>query len=93
MRRDNVIVSLEGHGGDELLGGYGLHILLALLRGPSFIRAPRRIFDLIDTLQHMYSAQDPRTTRQQGQACCPYHSANPHAVARRLFFAQSARAQ
>ena len=53
MRNDGVYVSLDGHGGDELLAGYSLHILLALLRGPRFTSAPRRTSDLIRTLQRM----------------------------------------
>jgi asparagine synthetase B (glutamine-hydrolysing) len=44
MRADGIVVSLEGHGGDELLGGYAMHIAQAcrgaaawrlLLDGPS----------------------------------------------------------
>jgi asparagine synthase (glutamine-hydrolysing) len=59
MRREGVIVSLEGHGGDELLAGYGLHILLALMRSRGLIAAPRRTLDLIDTLQRMYDPENP----------------------------------
>ena len=55
MRREGIIVSLEGHGGDELLAGYDLHILLALMRGGGLMAAPSRTLDLIKTLQHMYS--------------------------------------
>jgi asparagine synthase (glutamine-hydrolysing) len=59
MRRDGVIVSLEGHGGDELLAGYGLHILLALMRSRGLMAEPRRTLDLIDTLQHMHGPRGP----------------------------------
>jgi asparagine synthase (glutamine-hydrolysing) len=59
MRREGVVVSLEGHGGDELLAGYGLHILLALVRSRGFLAAPHRTLDLIDTLQNMYGAEEP----------------------------------
>jgi asparagine synthase (glutamine-hydrolysing) len=59
MRREGVIVSLEGHGGDELLAGYGLHILLALMRSRGLMAAPCRTLDLIDTLQHMHGAGGP----------------------------------
>jgi asparagine synthase (glutamine-hydrolysing) len=55
MRRDGVIVSLEGHGGDELLAGYDLHILLALMRGGGILAEPRRTLDLIDTMKQMYA--------------------------------------
>jgi asparagine synthase (glutamine-hydrolysing) len=54
MRRDGIFVSLDGHGGDELLAGYGLHLLLALLHGRRFTSAPLRIFRLIRTEQQMY---------------------------------------
>ena len=59
MRRDGVSVSLDGHGGDELLAGYGLHLLLALLRGPRVVRAPRRVNDLIRTLHGMFEPGYP----------------------------------
>jgi len=59
MRRDGVAISLEGHGGDELLGGYGMHLLMALLRGPTVASAPTRTLDLIRTLQGLYGPHHP----------------------------------
>ena len=65
MRRDGVAVSLDGHGGDELLAGYGLHVLLALVRGPRFTTAPRRAMDLVHTLQQMYLPGYPDRPRSK----------------------------
>jgi asparagine synthase (glutamine-hydrolysing) len=59
MRRQGVVISLDGHGGDELLGGYDLHIMLALLRSGGIMAARGRTLDLIDTLRHMYRAGQP----------------------------------
>ena len=59
MRREGVVVSLEGHGGDELLAGYDLHILLALMRGGGILAEPGRTLDLIDTMKQMYAPRQP----------------------------------
>ena len=54
MRSDGIVVSLDGHGGDELLGGYVTHIGQALLRSGGLAAAPRRTLDLIETLRNMH---------------------------------------
>jgi asparagine synthase (glutamine-hydrolysing) len=59
MRADGIVVSLEGHGGDELLGGYAMHIAQALLRSGGLAAAPRRTLDLINTLSEMHNRGDP----------------------------------
>jgi asparagine synthase (glutamine-hydrolysing) len=59
MRREGVVVSMDGHGGDELLGGYGFHVMLALMRGGGLLASPARTLDLIDTLHRMHPAGDP----------------------------------
>jgi asparagine synthetase B (glutamine-hydrolysing) len=41
-----------------LLAGYGLHVLLAILRGGTLMAAPARTLDLIGTLRHMYSREN-----------------------------------
>ena len=62
MRRDGVYVSLDGHGGDELLGGYGSHLLLALVQGRRLTSAPRRVDDLIRTLRALSPPGYPEET-------------------------------
>jgi asparagine synthase (glutamine-hydrolysing) len=59
MRREGIVVSLDGHGGDELLGGYGIHIMLALMRSRGLVAAPCRTLDLINTLHQMHDPGQP----------------------------------
>jgi asparagine synthase (glutamine-hydrolysing) len=65
MRSCGVVVSLEGHGGDELLGGYAMHIAQAVLRSGGLSVAPRRTLELIETLSGMQNRGErgPRPNR------------------------------
>lgn len=88
MRRQGFAVSLDGHGGDELLGGYSIHIMQALLRG-GFLREPLRTFDLIGILHGLYGAEDAdKATNKALLAAFSIPSvrrlARRHPVARRL---------
>jgi asparagine synthase (glutamine-hydrolysing) len=61
LRRGGVVVSLDGHGADEMLAGYMNHINRALRARGSWLRAPRRTLDLVRTVHAMYgdSARPP----------------------------------
>jgi len=52
LRRDGVVVSLDGHGGDELLAGYSGHVVTAL--NSTNLLDVRRTRELIGTLQPLY---------------------------------------
>jgi asparagine synthase (glutamine-hydrolysing) len=54
LRRDQVVVSLDGHGADELLGGYR-HYALEELRRTSPWRSPLRTLDLVRAIQPLGS--------------------------------------
>jgi asparagine synthase (glutamine-hydrolysing) len=56
LRRDGVAVSLDGHGSDEMLGGYPQTLLQALAARGSLLLAPVRTLDLVRTLRGMYSS-------------------------------------
>jgi asparagine synthase (glutamine-hydrolysing) len=88
MRRDGVFVSLDGHGGDELLGGYGLHLLLALASGPSLVRAPRRALGLTRVLQGMYGPGHPDYEAGSTLALTALAAPSLRAVARRALASQ-----
>ena len=51
MRSAGIVVTLDGQGADELLGGYNRHILHALLNSPGYLTNPLRTFDLVQTWQ------------------------------------------
>jgi asparagine synthase (glutamine-hydrolysing) len=87
MREDGVHVSLDGHGGDELLAGYGLHLLLGLVNGPSFTRRPLRALDLIRSL---YGMQGPGSPERAGNSATLAALTYPalRAVARRVLGSQ-----
>ena len=52
LRQDGVVVSLDGHGSDELLAGYSAHVA-AELDATSLLRV-RRTAELLGTLQPLY---------------------------------------
>jgi asparagine synthetase B (glutamine-hydrolysing) len=56
MRRAGIAVSLDGHGGDELLGGYDYYVMLAMMRGRGVLLEPGRTLDLIDILRQLQGA-------------------------------------
>lgn len=58
MRRAGVVVSLDGHGADEMLGGYGTYPQMAM-RSLGWVRDPGRMLDLMNTWQDMYVKGGP----------------------------------
>ncbi len=50
QRENNVVVTIDGHGGDELLGGYPWHVTAALKDSVSKF-SPRRTRDLLDIMK------------------------------------------
>jgi len=55
MRREGLVVSLDGHGSDEMLGGYTHYLRAALRTAGGFLRAPIRTLDLVGTLHGLYA--------------------------------------
>ncbi len=54
LRQENVVVTLDGHGGDELLGGYGGHVYAALQSSGRVQRWPGPYLELLRIYQAMY---------------------------------------
>jgi len=54
QRKNGVVVTLDGHGGDELLGGYASHVKSALYDAGRVTRWPGRFVELLDTHRAMY---------------------------------------
>jgi asparagine synthase (glutamine-hydrolysing) len=59
LRRDGVVVSLDGHGADEMLGGYNQYAETALRETRGLVRSPSRTLDLVNTLHHLYAPGGP----------------------------------
>ncbi|MFN7826423.1 MAG: asparagine synthase (glutamine-hydrolyzing) [Acidobacteriota bacterium] len=59
LRREGVVVSLDGHGADELLGGYTHYTQAALRATGGLIRQPRRTIELTSTLHALYATDGP----------------------------------
>jgi asparagine synthase (glutamine-hydrolysing) len=59
LRRDGVVVSLDGHGSDEMLGGYSYYTQTALENSGGLLRNPLRTLDLINTFYYMHGQDGP----------------------------------
>jgi asparagine synthase (glutamine-hydrolysing) len=53
LRRDGVVVSLDGHGADELLAGYEYTLRAAIAGHGGVFKSPARTFDLARTISDM----------------------------------------
>lgn len=58
QRREKIVVSLDGHGADELLGGYPHQTAAALENGAGFWRQPGRSWDLANTARFQTVSPD-----------------------------------
>lgn len=59
LRREGVVVSLDGHGADELLGGYTHYAQTALRATGGLLAHPLRTLDMISTLRALYDPSGP----------------------------------
>ncbi len=59
LRRQGVYVSLDGHGADEMLGGYASHLRQMLRKEGDFLRHPLRTVDIANTLHHVLDPEGP----------------------------------
>ena len=65
LRQQGIVVSLDGHGADEMMGGYARAYQAALRGSSSFLSQPFRTLDLIQTMQGIYDTgviERPTTT-------------------------------
>ena len=59
LRREGVVVSLDGHGADEMLGGYTHYAQTALRTSGGIWRTPRRTLELTSILHSLYAPDGP----------------------------------
>jgi asparagine synthase (glutamine-hydrolysing) len=59
LRREGVVVSLDGHGADEMLGGYTHYAQAALRTSGGIWRTPRRTLELTSILHSLYAPDGP----------------------------------
>jgi asparagine synthase (glutamine-hydrolysing) len=58
MRANGIVVTLDGQGSDELIGGYGQYVHHALVNTGGYLHAPFRTLELAKILNEMYSPGD-----------------------------------
>jgi asparagine synthase (glutamine-hydrolysing) len=64
QRQHGVVVTLDGHGGDELLAGYPGYVVSALYDEGAPLGSPRRYLDLLDIYRAMMSSPADAGPRQ-----------------------------
>lgn len=75
QRRDGVVVTLDGHGGDELLAGYPHYTLAALYDAGSWPTQPRRYLELLDVYRGLQtSPADAGPRRASSQVAWETHA-------------------